>query len=60
MRKMWLGGVMSAALLCSTGMVLAQMVLEITPQQERTLSAEALQASGDTQLLRAMELLRSR
>jgi uncharacterized protein DUF1236 len=36
MRKMWLGGVMSAALLCSTGMVSAQMVLEITPQQERT------------------------
>src|SRR5205807_3112338 len=36
MRKIWLGGVMSAALLCSTGMVLAQTVLEITPQQERT------------------------
>jgi hypothetical protein len=36
MRKIWLGGVMGAALFCSTGMVLAQTVLEITPQQERT------------------------
>jgi hypothetical protein len=36
MKKVLLGGVMSAALLFSTGMVLAQAVLEITPQQERT------------------------
>jgi hypothetical protein len=36
MKKILLGGVMSAALLFSTDMVFAQAVLEITPQQERT------------------------
>ena len=36
MKKVWLGGVMSAALLLSTGMVLAQAVVEFSPQQERT------------------------
>ena len=36
MKKIWLGGVMTAALLFSTGVVSAQAVLEITPQQERT------------------------
>jgi len=36
MKKILLGGVMSSALLFSTGMVLAQVVLEMSPQQERT------------------------
>ena len=36
MKKVLLGCVTSAALLFSTGMVLAQVVLEMSPQQERT------------------------
>jgi Protein of unknown function (DUF1236) len=36
MKKVLLGSVMSAALLFSTGMVLAQAVIEFTPQQERS------------------------
>jgi hypothetical protein len=36
MKKVLLSGVISAAFLFSTGMVLAQAVLEITPDQERT------------------------
>jgi hypothetical protein len=36
MKKAMFCGVVSAALLCSTAIVLAQTVLEITPDQERT------------------------
>ena len=36
MKKIWLCSVMAAALLSSTGVASAQAVLEITPQQERT------------------------
>jgi hypothetical protein len=36
MKKVWLGGVASAALLFSSGAVLAQGVVEFTPQTERS------------------------
>ena len=36
MNKLWLGGVASAALLFSSGIVLAQAVVEFTPQTERS------------------------
>jgi hypothetical protein len=36
MKKVWLGGVASAALLFSSGIVLAQAVVEFTPQTERS------------------------
>ncbi len=36
MKKILLGSVMSSALLFSTGVVLAQVILEMSPQQERT------------------------